>query len=74
MKYLKPGDSENLKSPLSDDLIRTGVIGKGSCFFHAILYSDDTYRKGSTEMKEKHIPFKILQKHGKCSCPSYYYY
>ena len=55
MKYLKPGDSENLKSPLSDDLIRTGVIGKGSCFFHAILYSDDTYRKGSTEMKEKHV-------------------
>ncbi len=39
MNSLPPAKTVVFKTPLYPNLIRTGVIGDGSCFFHALCYS-----------------------------------
>jgi hypothetical protein len=36
---LPPGKTRTMRSPLAPNLVRTGVVGDGSCFFHALFYA-----------------------------------
>lgn len=38
-KMMDPDCSRTFRTPYSENLVRTGTIGDGSCFFHALLYS-----------------------------------
>lgn len=45
LNILPPDKSHTFYSPIDTNLIRTGVIADGSCFFHALLYAiNNTYR------------------------------
>jgi hypothetical protein len=36
---IPPGKTRTMRSPLAPHLVRTGVVGDGSCFFHALMYA-----------------------------------
>jgi hypothetical protein len=61
-------ENTNMKfySPLSPDLVRTGTIGDGSCFFHSLLHAlnKDNYIVSSPEIR-KNIIKKYRQNIGK---------
>jgi hypothetical protein len=47
-----PGTTVTFKTPLADNLCRTGTIGDGSCFFHALLYGiNPNYKLVKNEQK-----------------------
>lgn len=49
---LEPGVSHTFHTSISNQLVRTGVLPDGSCFFHSVLYSIlPTYRKLSRKEK-----------------------
>lgn len=53
---LKPDETRTFCSPLSPRLVRTGVIGDGSCFFHAVALSlSSEYRHGDTQVRMKYV-------------------
>lgn len=55
-KILEPNDTYTFFSPFYPDLIRTGVLGDGSCFFHALFYSlSKDYRKMGLMDKNKFV-------------------
>lgn len=56
VKMLSPNETYTFFSPFYENLIRTGVLGDGSCFFHALFYSiSKEYRKMSLSEKNKYI-------------------
>ncbi len=52
---LDTGTTERFSCPFFKNLVRTGVLGEGSCFFHALMYSDETYRNSNDKIKEKYV-------------------
>ena len=62
MKNLKDGQNMRLKTPFYPNLVRTGTLGGGSCFFHALMTSMfPSYRK-SDKNKKIDIVSKTRQK------------
>jgi hypothetical protein len=50
------GVTVTFKTPLSENLSRTGTLGDGSCFFHALLYGlNPEYKYFSTNKKIKSV-------------------
>jgi hypothetical protein len=50
---IAPDTSRTFRNPYSRNIIRTGTIGDGSCFFHALLYALFSHYRG------KSIPDRI---------------
>lgn len=49
-----PGVTVSFKTPLGNDISRTGTLGDGSCFFHSLLYGiDPEYKNASSDKKYK---------------------
>ncbi len=56
MNSLPPSKTVVFKTPLYHNLIRTGVIGDGSCFFHAVCYSlFADYRALKTDKQKDYV-------------------
>lgn len=53
---LPPNKSYTFQSPLEDNLIRTGTIGEGSCFFHAVIHGySSNYRSWSITKRKSYV-------------------
>lgn len=53
---LEPDKSRTFSTPMYQNLVRTGVIGDGSCFFHALLYAlSSSYRKMNHAERVMHV-------------------
>ena len=49
MDILPPDKSKTFSSPIYPNMVRTGVISDGSCFFHALLYATSSSYRGKDE-------------------------
>ena len=59
---LKSGENARLKTSFYPDLIRTGTVGDGSCFFHAVLTSISAKYRQKSNSKKRELVKKTRQK------------
>jgi hypothetical protein len=56
LKIISPDKSRTFYSPIYPNLVRTGTIGDGSCFFHSVCYSlFSKYRKMNVMERRKYV-------------------
>lgn len=62
LKIIHPDKTRVFYTPLHPNIVRTGTVGDGSCFFHALLYSiSGSYRKLSVPDRVNYVS-KVRQK------------
>ena len=66
LKSLKDAENMRLQTSFYPNLVRTGALGGGSCFFHALMTSmSSSYRKSKKDKKinlVKQTRLKISEK------------
>lgn len=61
MYSLKPDENYFLTSEIDNNLIRTGTLGEGTCFFHSILKAIDPIYNNASEQKKVQIAQKLRE-------------
>lgn len=63
LSMLDLGKKQKFRSPLSDNLVRIGTVGEGSCFFHSVLTSinPDNYVNMDEDEKREYV-IKLREK------------